>query len=398
MPVVTMLRRYLRTACATIHATRLHVLVAAVDAVTRGGRLTLTGLGHTLRSRTSVKHTIKRMDRLLGNTHLQRERLLIYAAVTRHVLGAQTRPVIAVDWADLTTDRHWQLLRAALPVGGRAVTRYDEVHSLQKLGNRQVQRMFLRRLQQVLPAGVRPILVTDAGFRSPWFRTVEQLGWTFVGRVRNRDLVRVEPASPWIACKSLYARARATPKTVGACDLVRSQPFRCQLVVVKEPRKHRVHISVWGQKVRSGHSRKQAAGHREPWLLATSLALADYQATQANRRGVSRHENRTIWFWAEREPHHPTGAVDDFAAHCRTGTHGVVASRPRDDSSPTPLSVSSQYHSGPVGALGHHTGPPRDPTRTRPVARVRPVGRVASQPSHPVRPHDTMKFVGSPQG
>lgn len=280
MPVVTMLQRYLRTACATIHATRLHVLVAAVDAVTRGGRLTLTGLGHTLHSRTSIKHTIKRMDRLLGNTHLQCERLLIYAAVTRHVLGAQTRPVIAVDWSDLTTDRRWQLLRAALPVGGRAVTRYDEVHSLQKLGNRQVPRMFLRRLQQVLPAGVRPILVTDAGVRSPWFRTVEELGWTFVGRVRNRDLVRVEPTSLWIACKSLYARARTTPKTVGACDLVRSQPFRCRLVVVKEPRKHRIHTSVWGQKVRSAHSRKQAAGHREPWLLATSLALADYQATQ----------------------------------------------------------------------------------------------------------------------
>ncbi len=343
MPVVTMLQRYLRTACATIHATRLHVLVAAVDAVTRGGRLTLTGLGHTLHSRTSVKHTIKRMDRLLGNTHLQRERLLIYAAMPRHVLGAQTRPVIAVDWSDLTTGRRWQLLRAALPVGGRAVTLYDEVHSLQQLGNRHVQHTFLRRLQQMLPAGVRPILVTDAGFRSPWFRTVDELGWTFVGRVRNRDLVRVEPTSLWIACKSLYARARTTPKTVGACDLVRSQPFRCRLVVVKEPRKHRMHTSVWGQKVRSAHSRKQAAGHREPWLLATSLALTDYQATQivAFYRTRMQIEEAFRDMKAEREPHHPTGAVDGFAAHCRTSTHGVVASRPRDDSSPPPLPVSS---------------------------------------------------------
>ena len=135
-------------------------------------------------------------------------------------------------------------------------------------------------MQRFLPAGVTPILVTDAGFRSPWFRAVEQLGWTFVGRVRNRYLVRFEPASPWISCKSLYARARVTPKTVGACDLVRSQPFRCRLVLVKEPRKHRIHTSVWGQKIRSGHSRKQAAGHREPWWLATSLALAHYQAKQ----------------------------------------------------------------------------------------------------------------------
>ena len=132
----------------------------------------------------------------------------------------------------------------------------------------------MRRLQPGLPAGVRPILVTDAGVRSPGVRTVEPLGWTFV------DRVRFEPASPWIACKSLYARARATPQTVGACALVRSQPFRCRLVVMKDPQKHRIHPSVGGQTVRSGHSRKQAAGHREPWWLATSLALAAYQAKQ----------------------------------------------------------------------------------------------------------------------
>ena len=90
-PVVTMLQRSLRTACATIHATSLRVLWAAVDAITRGGRLTLTGLGHTLRSGTSVKPTIKRMDRLLGNAHLSSKRVLIYAAVIQHVLGP--RPV-----------------------------------------------------------------------------------------------------------------------------------------------------------------------------------------------------------------------------------------------------------------------------------------------------------------
>ena len=46
--------------------------------------------------------------------------------------------MIIVEWSDLTTDRRWQLLRASLPVGGRAVTLYDDVHPLQKLGNRQV--------------------------------------------------------------------------------------------------------------------------------------------------------------------------------------------------------------------------------------------------------------------
>ena len=63
MPVVTMLQRALRTACGTIHAPRLGVLWAAVDAVTRGGRLTLTGLGRTVRSQTTGKPPLKRGDR-----------------------------------------------------------------------------------------------------------------------------------------------------------------------------------------------------------------------------------------------------------------------------------------------------------------------------------------------
>lgn len=32
--------------------------------------------------------------------------------------------------------------------------------------------------------------VTDAGFRSPWFRAVEKLGWYWLGRLRHRTLVK----------------------------------------------------------------------------------------------------------------------------------------------------------------------------------------------------------------
>ena len=123
MPVVTMLQRSLRTACGPMQATRLRVWWAAVDAVTRGGRLTVTGIGRTLRSPTPVKPTIPRVDRLRSNPHLHRDRALLSTVLIQHVLGAQTRPVIAGDWSDLTTDRRWQRVRASLPVGGRAVPR-----------------------------------------------------------------------------------------------------------------------------------------------------------------------------------------------------------------------------------------------------------------------------------
>ena len=233
-----------------------------------------------MRSTTTVKHAIKRMDRLLSNGQIQGEREQIQAAVIHWILSGQRQPVIVVDWSDLTADRRWQLLRAALPGGGRALTRYEEVHPLKRLTNPQVHRAFLRTLHRLVPSSITPIVVTDAGFRAPWFREVERIGWTFVGRVRNRNHVRFPEATGWVRSKSLYAQATATPIRLGRCEVVESHPVHCQLVLVKEPRKHRIHRSRLGHKVRSSSSRKQAACHREPWLLAVSEQLADSRANQ----------------------------------------------------------------------------------------------------------------------
>lgn len=280
MQAVILVRRYLKTACASMHATREAVLFAAVDALIRGGRLTVTGLGRALRSGTTVKHAIKRMDRLLSHRTLQHERAMIHAALSRWILGAQVQPILLVDWSDLTADRRWQLLRAALPVGGRALPVYEEVHPLGRLTNPQVHRAFLRTLHQLVPPGITPIVVTDAGFRTPWFREVDRIGWTFVGRVRNRNHVRFPETPGWVRSQSLYDLATATPTHLGHYELVESHPMRCQVVLVKEPRKHRIHRSRLGQKVRSSSSRKQAACHRAPWLLAVAECLAAARADQ----------------------------------------------------------------------------------------------------------------------
>jgi hypothetical protein len=34
-------------------------------------------------------------------------------------------------------------------------------------------------------------VITDAGFRAPWFRAVEAMGWHWIGRVRHRTVVLI---------------------------------------------------------------------------------------------------------------------------------------------------------------------------------------------------------------
>ncbi len=79
------------------------------------------------------------------------------------------------------------LLRASLPVGGRALTLYEEVHPQKKLANRDVQHRFLQRLAQRLPAEAAPIIVADSGFKVPFYREVERLGW------RSRRTMEKQP-------------------------------------------------------------------------------------------------------------------------------------------------------------------------------------------------------------
>lgn len=268
MHALAVLHQKIRCACHRIHAVRLSTLIETAGALLRGRRLVLTSLGRSMASRAHVKHSIKRVDRLLGNPQLQRERASIYATLMALMLRGNVRPVIIVDWSDLATTGEEQLLRAALPMDGRAITLYEEVHPLKKLGSPHVQQRFLRRLQTLLPDAVRPIVVTDAGFRNSWFKAVSALSWDWVGRIRNRTYVQ-RADGVWQPGKALYARATAQPQFLGGGCLARSNPVPCYFYAVGRTHQNRRY------RISSTHQRvKSAQREREPWLLASSLSNA----------------------------------------------------------------------------------------------------------------------------
>ncbi len=278
MHALSILHRDLLSSCPWMHAKRRSTLLAAVQAAVLGSRLRLSDLGRGLSTAVAVKHNIKRIDRLLGNANLHAETAHVYEMLARRFLRGVSTPLIIVDWSDLSVDRHWQLLRASMALEGRSVTLYEEVHPMSRAAAPGVHRRFLLRLGAMLPPGCRPIVITDAGFRSPWFRLIEQMGWHFVGRIRNRDMVRPLGGGAWVGCKLFYATASALAQALGPFEYVRSNPIVCNLVLVKRIRQGRHKKSVFGQKVCSRHSLKQARAQREPWLLAVSPLLSHLSA------------------------------------------------------------------------------------------------------------------------
>lgn len=266
--------------CPQIHAKRRRCLAAMAEAA-RGGELTLMGMSRALPPTTCIRQRIKRCDRLMGNQKLEAEAPRIYAAMARRVVAPSAQPAVIVDWSDLRADQSRRLLRAALMVRGRAVVLYEEAHPVQDYGVAKVHRAFLRRLKSILPPLSRPVIITDAGFRAAWFKMVERLGWAWIGRIRNRDMVRPrDGAQPWQRCKSLYAQATNVPRDLGHFDYVRSNPVACRLVVVKKRPKGRHRTTLAGQRARNTQSLKTVAGQTEPWLLAASPRLAPLNAVQ----------------------------------------------------------------------------------------------------------------------
>lgn len=271
MRATRLLDSYLRKQCQGIHGKRMDAVFKTVEALLSARKLTVTGLGRAMRGPAQVKHNIKCADRLIGNPHLNSERAQICRATARLLIGRCRRPVIIVDWSDLSDDRELHLLRASVAVDGRALTLYEEAHYQRHNGNPRVHERFLARLKALLPQGCRPIIVTDAGFRTPWFRAVLALGWDYIGRVGGHTLVSPVGQNNWIRVEEVFATATRRARYLGPIDLVRKHPLACHAYLLKRKPKGRVKRTRFGKKTAMKHSLKNAERERSPWLLATSL-------------------------------------------------------------------------------------------------------------------------------
>ncbi|NOR51829.1 MAG: IS4 family transposase [Gammaproteobacteria bacterium] len=263
----------LDNACAWMHSARREALAVIVSAAIKERRLSVTGLGRAIDSDSMEKHCIKRSDRLIGSKHLYHEFQDVYRSFSLIILGTVQRPVILVDWSDLDPYKRHFLLRASVAVDGRALTLYEEVHELSTKEKPKAHRAFLNKLKAMLPNGCHPIIVSDAGFRTPWFKMVAKLGWDWVGRLRNRHLVRTSEDEAWFHCKALYEHASTTPKYLGMMALTKRSPTTCHFVLYKGKPKGRSKITCDGKRARSAHSEQCAKREREPWLLVTSLPV-----------------------------------------------------------------------------------------------------------------------------
>jgi len=205
----------------------------------------------------------------LGNEKLHSERVGIYKTLAKNLIGSRTDALVLMDWSPCITQEN-QILRASLLCKSNSFVLYEEVHPHSSLGETQVQKDFLKVLKDILPKNFKPIIVTDAGFPAAFHKAVLELDWDFVNRLRSNMHFHYENSEDWLSSTIIKEEhAHVTQKYLGGIVLSKKHQVECELFVMKEKKKK-------NNKPRTPHrfpemEEKYRRGHKEPWVIITSL-------------------------------------------------------------------------------------------------------------------------------
>jgi len=269
MRAVEIIHDLLEPELSAVHSARVRSVLFGVKALVQSGRLNLSAMGRGVRNAVAPKHNIKRMDRLLGNPLLHRDLHHFYRALATILVGTEKHPLVLVDWTECGDG--FQVLSAALPRDGRALPFFWESYPEYLLGNRELQFVFLDKLAMLLPVGCKPIIVTDAGFLTPWFRHARSLGWHFVGRLPGGVQIRRCDSNEVWKVNELYPVAGAGPIDFERCYGTKDSPTEMRVLIgpawkrTRKPARRRRPIT------KENMRKKAIRRNKEPWVLCTSL-------------------------------------------------------------------------------------------------------------------------------
>lgn len=297
-------QRLIDTQLRPIHASRRAPLAAAVNALLSGSALSLSRLARTMMGAGTMKAALKRMDRLIGNARIHSEAHGVAAAMLK-TLSRWAQPlVIAIDWSAVAPGGEFAELRAVVSsLGmGRGLTIYQQVYPQSMQGTSKAEFALLECLQGWIEPGCEVVIVTDAGFRQPWFRRIEELGWQWIGRVRGQLEIACAQGR-WSQAGIWMAKATGKASRTIQCALTRKHAWPCDVVLYRNRVVARTHYGRPGHRGTRRANAEARASAREPWLLAHSSGLRRYRPEQivamyARRMQIEENfrDTKSTWF------------------------------------------------------------------------------------------------------
>jgi hypothetical protein len=171
------------------------------------------------------KHAIKQVDRLLSNAKI--EAWDVFAQWVPERVGSRSDIVVAMDWTDYDADGQATLVLYLITGHGRATPLIwlsvfkDELKDTRNA----YEDAGLRRLAEVLPAGVRVTILADRGFAdTKLFGFLDDLGFGYVIRLKGNTRVRAadrttRPAEDWVGQGGRARKLRDATVTEAQCPV-----------------------------------------------------------------------------------------------------------------------------------------------------------------------------------
>jgi hypothetical protein len=178
-----------------VHAARVLSFASGVVGVLHAAALGVHAIGRGLADAMGLdpKHAIKQVDRLLSNSGITVWRW--FEPWVTFVVAARMEIVVALDWTEFDTDDQSTIAAYLVTSHGRATPLIWKTVRKSELKNQRNEHEYqvIRRLHEILPAGVTITLLADRGFGDQkLFAYLELLGWSYA--IRFRQLIKVTSA------------------------------------------------------------------------------------------------------------------------------------------------------------------------------------------------------------
>lgn len=275
--MMNLIKTAMESSCELIHENRLAALLDVSQALQYSNNLSLTAIGRKLSGDTSIKHKVKKIDRLIGNKHLHAELTDLYKGLAEFVftyLSQDKKLPIVIDLCFLKDDKAVQMLSAEVTTKGRTLPIYREVFKEGELKDRAAS--FLANLKACLPTDRMVIIILDAGFYEDWFKEIEAKNWYWVFRVRRGKKIRIEEQGEWLAMEEFIPQVKLKTTIYEDAWLTKRHAHPCRIVTTRKNHKGRVVKLSRGKTTHKlGRGRYKEAA-KEPWVLATNLPV-DYK-------------------------------------------------------------------------------------------------------------------------
>ncbi len=222
-----------------LHGKRVLSLAHATLGVMVSASLAVAVIGRSLAQARGLltRHAIKQVDRLLSNQAI--DPWEIAARWVPEVVGSSTDIMVVMDWTDFDADGQTTLALNKVTSHGRATPLLWLTVMKDDLKNKRnvYEDACLRRLSEILPAGVKVTILADRGFGdTKLFSYLGVLGFDYVIRFRGNTHVTAatgerRPAADWVgkggrAVKLSGAMVTAAEHPVGAVVCVHAKDMK----------------------------------------------------------------------------------------------------------------------------------------------------------------------------